>query len=364
MLLNASSNTLFAYNNVASQIWDLMQEGHAERGIASALAAAWGIPAARARDDVSAIIALWRRQGLLADGVERPRPAPSAAANRPAAVSSAATEDWVCNINGTSIAFSIGDDLLRASRALFRHLEMPDAEPQTLVAMTRMPSGEIALTVDGRERLRTDDPAVAIGTLFIVVLECIRPGMQWFALLHGAALARRGHGLALAGPPGAGKSTLAAGLMAAGFDYLADDVVALSAPDALLVPLPLPLSLKPGSFDTLSRRFPQLATAPRYRTKGTDARLLLPDPNAWDAQPQKLRALFFPRFVPGSAPQLHPLSSFEALQNLLMDRVWIGDPITEQRVTTFLAWLTDTPAYGLSYGTLDDAISLVEGVVP
>jgi hypothetical protein len=205
---------------------------------------------------------------------------------------------------------------------------------------------------------------MAIGALFVAVLEFLHAGVEWFALLHGAALARNRQGFALAGSAGAGKSTLAAGLIAAGFDYLADDLVALSAPDALIVPWPLPLSLKPGSLEALTPRLPQLATAPHYRTKGMDARLLIPDAGAWDAEPVKLRTLIFPRFTAGGAPEARRLSSFEALQNLLTDRVWLGDPITEQRVAAFLAWLDATPAYALTYGTLDEAIRLVEGVVP
>ena len=73
----------------------------------------------------------------------------------------------------------------------------------------------------------------------------------WRAFIHGAALVRNGSSLALSGPSGSGKSTLAAGLLARGFAYLADDIVALSEPDGVIMPWPLPLSIKPGSVDIL-----------------------------------------------------------------------------------------------------------------
>jgi hypothetical protein len=362
LLLDRSSNTLFAYNDVARDIWDLMEAGRPEGEIAALVAAQWRIPAALARDDVRAIVTVWRTQGLLG-GDARPAPRPPVAASAPGATSSAPLSEWTCTIRGTPIAFAIADELLHTSRAMFGHLETAEAEAQTRVTMARTPTGEIALSVDGHERLRTGDPALAIGALFVAVLECIRPGVQWFALLHGAALARNGHGFALAGAPGAGKSTLAAGLIAAGFEYLADDLVALSSPDAAIVPWPLPLSLKSGSLGILTPRLPQLATAPHYRTKNMDARLLIPHARAWDAEPVALRTLFFPRFTAGAGPEALRLSAFDALQRLLADRVWLGDPITEQRVASFLAWLNDTPAYALSYGTLDDAVGLVESIV-
>jgi hypothetical protein len=48
--------------------------------------------------------------------------------------------------------------------------------------------------------MRTVDPAEVIGALFVAVLERTRPNLQWFALIHGAALGLGGKGLALAVP--------------------------------------------------------------------------------------------------------------------------------------------------------------------
>jgi Coenzyme PQQ synthesis protein D (PqqD) len=362
LLLDASSNALFAYNDVARGIWESIEAGRSEAEIIDDISGQWSIPAARAQGDVRAIVTLWQTQGLIGGDGDSPTTPPSAA-SAPIAALSAPRSEWTCTIRGTPISFAIVDELLHTTRAMFGHLETPSVVPQCRMTIARTQSGEFALLEDGRERLRTDDPALAIGALFVAVLECIRPGVQWFALLHGAALARNGHGFALAGAPGAGKSTLAAGLIAAGFDYLADDLVALSSPDAAIVPWPLPLSLKSGSLDTLAPRLPQLATAPPYRTKGMDARLLVPDARVWEEEPVALRTLFFPRFIAGAAPEARRLSPFDALQRLLADRVWLGDPITEERVASFLAWLNDIPAYALSYGTLDDAVGLVESIV-
>jgi hypothetical protein len=138
------------------------------------------------------------------------------------------------------------------------------------------PIGERVLVEDGRETMRTVDPAEVIGALFVAVLERTRPNLQWFALIHGAALGLSGKGLALAGPSGSGKSTLAAGLVGQGYDFLADDLIALSEPDGTIVPWPLPLSIKQGSIDIVSAHHPQLAEAVSYRTKGVEAHMLIP----------------------------------------------------------------------------------------
>ena len=321
---------------------------------------------ARARADLQSIIAQWRLQGLLAGSKNRPPPIEPAsnvlADGRRAARTRPATE-WICTIRGKTIAFAVEKKLAARIRMMLRNLETPAVPPQARLELRQTKSGDVALVRDGSERLRTSDPGQYIGGLWQTILECIHPNVRWRAGIHGAALARNGLAVVLSAPSGSGKTTLAAGLISRGFDYLADDIVALSEPDGLIVPCPLPLSVKPGSIDVLKSRFPELARAPRYRTKGVTARLLVPPAAVWDAEPVGSRVLVFPRFTAGVAPQMRSLSSFEALERLLADRVWLGHPITEERVRSFLAWLDDTPAYAVSYGTLIDAVQLVERVI-
>jgi hypothetical protein len=156
---------------------------------------------------------------------------------------------------------------------------------------------------------------------------------------------------------------LAAGLIAQGYDFLADDLVALSEPDGAIVPWPLPLSIKQGGLEVVGTHHPQLARAPSYRTKGVEARMLAAPPSAWDADPVPLRRLIFPHFSAGVQPQARRLSPFETIERLLNDRVWLGNPVTKQRMSAFLAWLQRTPAYALSYGSLDDGMRLIADVM-
>ena len=365
MLLDTRSNRLFAYNDTAGFAWELIEAGRSIEDLAAAFEQAWGIPRSRARADLDAILAQWRSEGLIA-GAERgpalPESQPAlAVATNPAAPAQWAAE-WICTIGGMPMSFALETEL-PSVRLLLGHLATPDARPQTRIEIRGNVSSGAVLMRDGVQRMRTSDPSLLGGGLWHAVLEAIHPNVRWRALLHGAALARDGVGLALAGPSGSGKTTLAAGLVSRGFDYLSDDAVPVTEPDGAVVPWPLPLSIKPGSLELLETRFPELARAPTYSTKGIEARLLIPAAAVWDAPAVKLRALIFPRFIAGSAPQQRPLSPFEALQNLLIDRVWLGYPITEARVTSFLDWLDSTPAHAITYGTLDDAVQLVERVI-
>jgi hypothetical protein len=366
LLLERSSNSLFAFNETARHVWDLIEAGKSHAKLVSEFAETWGISRSLAQQEIHSIVAHWRAHGLVSGGDSGPVQTAwvnDAAVDFNPAAPPLQTAEWVCTIRGIAIAISIDAKPFALIRELFRHLETPNATPRSQIKISFAGANTMVLTQDGREFLLTARPAEAAGWLYIAILERIYPNVRWFALIHGAALARNGHGLALVGSSGSGKSTLTAGLMAAGFDYLSDDLVALSEPAKSIMPWPLPLSIKPGSFDVVSRLWPELMQAPRYRTKGLDARLLVPPAAAWDAQPAALRRVVFPYYTAGVPAELRRLSPFQTIERLLSDRIWLGSPITEERVAAFLAWLEDIPAYALTYADLDDAARLIEDVV-
>jgi hypothetical protein len=358
---------LFAYNDTARHAWELIESGRNAEDFACAFAQSWKIPVTRARADLRSIVAQWRMQGLLAEDERQPTPTkltPDVPIGRHVAAPPRTASHWVCTIRGKAIAFTVENDArLTPIRRMLKHLETPNARPQARIELKTGRSGEMALYRDGRERGRMTDPAELVGGLWQTILECLHANVRWRAVLHGAALTHEGTGLALSGASGSGKTTLAAGLIARGFGYLADDIVAVAEPDGAIMPCPLPLSIKPGSVDVLKTDHPGLTRAPRYRTKGVTARLLVPSADAWDADPVRLEVLILPRFVEGAPPRLRKLLPFETLESLLTDRVWLGYPITEPAVVAFLAWLKRTPAYAISYGTFNDGVHLVERVI-
>jgi hypothetical protein len=261
------------------------------------------------------------------------------------------------------VGFAVESGLVPALRSIFAHLETPGAVPQVRIEITRASSGEMQIAVDGVERGRTRDAGLLMGGVWQVILDHLHPSRQWLALMHGGAVSRDGNAIALCAPSGSGKSTLTAGLTASGFGYLADDLIAVAAPDAKIVPWPLPISIKPGSFDAIAPHRPEVAEATRYRTKGMEARLLAPAAADWNTEPAPLRCLVFPKFKSGVAPALERISTFQAIERLLSDRVWIGHPITAKRVEAFVALLDRTPAYTATYGTLDEGMRLVRRVM-
>jgi hypothetical protein len=243
---------------------------------------------------------------------------------------------------------------------MLAHLETPHASPQARLVISRASDREYALSEDGVEQIRSSNPAQIIGALWQTVLQRIHPDITWLALAHGGAVARNGEAIGVCGPSGIGKSTLIGGLVSEGFDYLSDDLLALASPRGLVIPIPVPISIKPGSLGALTSRQPLLAEARRYQTKGVEARLLEPSIDAWMRDPVPLVKLVFPRFIASAAAELQRISSFAAIERLIADRIWLGYPISEEKVAAFVAWIKRIPTYNVVYGNLADAISIIK----
>jgi hypothetical protein len=80
---------------------------------------------------------------------------------------------------------------------------------------------------DGGVLVRTPAPGVAFRHLVYEANQMAIDATAAPVRLHAGAVSRAGWAVALVGPMGAGKSTLAAGLVVRGWEYLTDEVVAI-----------------------------------------------------------------------------------------------------------------------------------------
>ena len=367
MLLDRDANRLWAYNDTAQEIWDLIHDGRAEDAVADDIASLYGIDPAVVLEDVRRIVADWVSNGILRNGQGSDAPASSVApaqqvtdwTKRPRPD---AAWSFTCEIRRRIIAFHIEPQRTRTFvRMMYGHLAAPDAHPDATVELRDSGTGETALVVDGVERLRGSE-AELIGGVNQAVLELVYPGIDLLAMIHGGAVARNGRGVGLPAASGSGKTTLIAHLLPRGWDYLSDDLIALSAPDGCILPLPLPLSIKEGSWDLLSGTYPDLTDAPNYQTARGPSRRLFPPHSAWDSGPVPLSAFVFPKYIAGAATTILRLTPLEALQRLLSDRIWLGYPLKLRQVEAFITWLDDRPAYDLVLGDAKEAARRIEEI--
>lgn len=183
---------------------------------------------------------------------------------------------------------------------------------------------------DGRARIRYAAGAAEArwiashAVLSLCICELLRQRGRF--PLHAAALAMEGRGLLLAGPSGAGKTTLALALRRAGFQFLGDDTCLMEpGPDGVHVhSLPEEFDVAPPT----ARLFPELGfLLARDAPPGARKRPLWPGEMEGGASVADCvpRVLVFPRVSGARCSRLEAMSAAEALLELAPN-VLLTDP--------------------------------------
>jgi hypothetical protein len=163
-----------------------------------------------------------------------------------------------------------------------------------------------------------------------------RPDLLW---IHAAAVERDGSALLIAGPSGQGKSTLATRLCETGWRLLSDDAAPIRM-DADEV-LPFPQS-------AFRRKYPGRELAANELGSFEKEEVLMPE-SALRLKSAPIRAIVFPLFRHGAAPELSLRSSGDAALDLLRNCTNFVDH-KETAVERVARLARAVPMYHLSYG--------------
>jgi hypothetical protein len=160
----------------------------------------------------------------------------------------------------------------------------------------------------------------------------------------------------LSGQSGSGKSTFAAGAVAAGASFVSDDYAPLERGSWLVWPVPYAPSIKRGSWEALSRAYPDLANAPVHQLGGLELRYLeLAEARRVPLdQGLPVRLLVFPQYRENADFTLHRLTPTEALTELCVAR-----PLLDRQsdvLAELLRWVESVPAYRVVYDDFGAAV--------
>jgi len=148
---------------------------------------------------------------------------------------------------------------------------------------------------------------------------CVSAHCHQYLALHAAVVERDGRALLLPAPPGSGKSTLCAGLIARGWRLLSDELALIDA-SGMLVPMPRPVSLKNASIDVIRRFDERAMIGPVIHDtiKGSVAHMTPPAESVRRAMMRAAPALIvLPRYRAGAAATLVPLGKAQAFMELV-----------------------------------------------
>lgn len=146
-------------------------------------------------------------------------------------------------------------------------------------------------------------------------------------MVHAGAVSLDGCAVVLPGDPDAGKSTLVAALVQAGFSYLSDEAAAVDLQTGRVCAYPRAIALGPGSWPLL----PTLEPSEESRRRTDDLWLLNPDEirRGSMSAPCVSRAVIFPVLRSGTAAHLAPVSRAESVRRLARrstNLVELGEP--------------------------------------
>ncbi len=187
---------------------------------------------------------------------------------------------------------------------------------------------------------------------------------EYEVAFHAAMVADKEHGILLCAPRESGKSTLAAYLIAHGFDLVSDEPALLNLDTASISSVEMPISLKEGSWKILEREWPQLTRSPIHvRSDGCRIRLLHPPFDGSSRTPKRLTHIVFPKYSSSSQARLERLSPLHALRLLDEGGMLLGKNLGKEKFELFLKAICTIPAFISNYSSLQEAEQMIHHVV-
>ena len=364
ILVDRAAQAAFRLNPSARAVWDGLACGLTEADLVAELAARADAPADAVRGDVRALIADLTARGLLTGPVAPEAPtgpwdptvvpvvpdAPDAAATDRAAptphqAGPFAALRHVFTLRGTDAA------LLARAAAPFAPLRAAAAAVPGTVYTLRTNAEATTLEIDGAP-FACGVAERALTSLAFHVNQSALRSVRDALVLHAGAVSRNGRVIAFPAAGGSGKSTLVAGLLSRGFDYLSDEG-AVIGPDLAVTPYPRAIGLGDGSLAAL----PEAADAV---SAGRAARV-----DKWHVPPAALRPdavasggrlvlVVEPRYRAGAVTTLTRLSPVEAFESGF-GQVVARTPLPAVAVATLARMAGELPWLRLEYSDLDDA---------
>ena len=191
---------------------------------------------------------------------------------------------------------------------------------------------------------------------------CVSSQAHSWLVIHAAVVEKENRAVILPAPPGSGKSTLCAALVARGWRLLSDELTLVRLDDGRIDPLPRPVSLKNGSIDVIRAWAPDAELSPPVADtlKGTVAHMRVPAASVARAHEPALPAwIVFPKWCAGAAAELAPVPQARAHLRLA-ENAFNYSLLGAKGFTAAARLIEGTRTFDFRYGALDDAMAVFE----
>jgi hypothetical protein len=210
------------------------------------------------------------------------------------------------------------------------------------------------------QRVTDAAPSLALRDLIRMVNRDAIDASSDLVVLHASGAVRAGTGVLLPAAMEAGKSTLVAGLVRAGWRYLSDEAIGIDPETLELRAYPKPISIDPGSWPALRDLEPEL---PDSLSALNDIQWQIaprPTPESTSA-PVHAHVVVAPQFVEASATTVVRMSVAEAV--MAMADSCFTLPTAPSRSLEILAEVArGCRGYRLTFGDLVEATTAIEQI--
>lgn len=375
LLFSTTGQRIYRLNPTAAFIWCLLEEGTDTGLIPYRISETFGIDPSTAADDMDGLLVEWFSAGLVKRGNDATASEAKAEAVTPQEAPTpfegfVSDDEFDCefyfNLAGRTFRMRLPSLLEeRAVRLIFSHLEtsgVPFDEGLDVVVRDGC-----YVILDETGVAATVQRPVEIGP--VASQEALRlayRGNDYLIAVHSGAVGNGEGCVVLPGPSGAGKSTLTAALMAEGFSYFTDEVAIIERDTHRLIPCPVSLRIKPGSWDIVRGLFGEPPVVCHTETAGgLVVKYVIPPKGSYvqhRSEAGPVAALVFPEYDSSCPTNMVPLPKSVAVQRLQTAGYDVHGDLTSIKVSELVTWISAVPCYDLRFRSLDEAVDLVRGV--
>jgi HprK-related kinase A len=191
---------------------------------------------------------------------------------------------------------------------------------------------------------------------------CVSSHAHSWLVIHAAVVEKQGKAVILPAPPGSGKSTLCAALVARGWRLLSDELTLVRLDDGRIDPVPRPVSLKNGSIEVIRAWAPQAQLSPPVADtlKGTVAHMRAPSDSVARASEAATPAwIVFPKWRAGAPADLVPVAQARAHVRLA-ENAFNYSLLGAAGFNAAARLVDSTRTFDFSYGALEDAMDVFD----
>ena len=304
-------------------------------------------------------------RGVFPSEIKEDWPVLNANASPDAGVSPGASRVETVRIAGVPVSIEYPAGPLEAlCRDYFRNCPADSGPPRCFLTARRGTDGWV-IDANGHEfLLLQNEEQLGLG-LMHAVRAMLYAEAAYDVAFHAAAVTYRNSAILLCAPREAGKSTLAAYLVAHGFELLADEPSFLELHTCTVSSLPLPLSLKEGSWLPLQRELPYFSCGPLHmRSDGVRICLAHAPSDRHALQARPLTRIIFPQYDSSSETSSERLNPLQTLALLNESGLLAAEDLGREGFERFLELLGRTPAHRIRYSSLEKMGELLADSAP